>query len=250
MVGKSFEQCSSCHRWTTIQDDEVYVWYVYLNQSAPKINRMARLLSKEEWQRTNQLRGSELQNQYILCHGVLRMIVSEYTDTDPTNIAFEHGEFGKPKISGFRGKDGIEFNLAHTRGLGVYAFNLDARVGIDIEHLSIFPEMEAVASQIFDPETKRFWQSLPEEKKMVAFYNGWTRKEAYLKAMGTGLKNGLKKVEVTIVPEEPARLRGFNESPDRPIFWSLESFNVHSEYIGAIAYEGHSKKVRIREWII
>jgi 4'-phosphopantetheinyl transferase len=236
------------YQLNSIRADEVHLWYFSFSRPVTEVEGLVKLLSREECRRISQFRRSELRTQYILCHGVLRMIIGGYSGIDPGDVAFEYGPLGKPRISGLLEDGGIEFNMAHSRDLCVYALNLRSRIGIDIEYLSSFPEMEAVASRIFGSKTHEIWQSLPEEEKIRAFYNGWTRKEAFLKGLGTGLESGLRDVEVTIAPEEPARFLGFKEARGGAPPWSLESISFHSQYIGAVAYEGSRKKVRMWEW--
>jgi 4'-phosphopantetheinyl transferase len=93
------------------------------------------------------------------------------------------------------------------------------------------PEADTIAAQYFSPTEYECYQTLPDDIKLQAFFNCWTRKEAYIKACGEGLALPLSSFEVSFLPGEPPYLL-------RPAVWPMYAFSPAPDYIGALAVAG------------
>ena len=106
-------------------------------------------------------------------------------------------------------------------------------------------ETEQIASRFFSPREVRCLLALPAEQRREAFFNCWTRKEAYLKAIGLGLDDCLDQIEVSLAPGEAAELLGVpNDS--RP--WLLRSLIPAAEFVGALAIQQEASRVNCWKW--
>ena len=100
----------------------------------------------------------------------------------------------------------LRFNLAHSHELALYAFTRGREIGVDIEYLRALPDADQIADRFFSARENATLQALPASQRRQAFFNCWTRKEAYIKAIGKGLSQPLDQFEVSLAPGDPARL--------------------------------------------
>ncbi|SRR5579883_299816 len=181
------------------------------------------LLSLDERARAAGFRFDHHRNRYIACRSMLRVILAGYLETDPRGIEFAYNPNGKPFVPG------LFFNVSHSAGFALYAVSRTREVGVDIERID--PKFAAgqIPERFFSPLEVRTLRALPEHLQLEAFFRCWTRKEAFVKAVGLGLSMPLASFDVTLAPGEPARfLRGGDG-------WELESLDPVSGYAAAVA---------------
>jgi 4'-phosphopantetheinyl transferase len=163
------------------------------------------VLSDDERARAAKFRFDHDRNRYSCGRMALRQILGAYLKIAPEKIQFAYGPAGKPFIA----NTNLAFNLAHTGAKALLALTLDHQIGVDIEEVRAIDDMPTVAQYSFSPGEFRRWQALPADQKTRAFYRCWTRKEAYLKAIGEGIAQRLQKFEVAFEPgAAPAILSG------------------------------------------
>jgi 4'-phosphopantetheinyl transferase len=138
--------------------------------------------------------------------------------------------------------------MSRSEGLALYAFTQDHEIGVDIEQIRCIPEMDQIAEQFFCPGEIAVFQSLPESTKKEAFYNCWTRKEAFLKAKGQGLGLGLDRCEVSLTPGEPAALLRTTGDPHEASCWSLQELDTRSGYTASLAVRRHGCHLECFQW--
>ncbi len=204
----------------------VHVWTVFLRPEEAALASLAKLLSQDERDRANRFHFEKDRVAYIAAHGGLRRILAAYFTCDPEDVCFRDGPNGKPAV------DGIQFNLSHSADLAVVAVTEDRELGVDVERVDPSRADQNVAERFFSPYEVSLLRTLPPGQQTEAFFNCWTRKEAYLKAIGLGLSVPLDSFDVTLVPGEPARLlRGVEAK------WRLRSFVPAPGYIGALVVD-------------
>jgi 4'-phosphopantetheinyl transferase len=129
----------------------------------------------------------------------------------------------------------------------VYAVTRDRSIGIDVEYIRPMPEAEQIVKSFFSVYENNVFQHLPLCQKQLAFFNCWTRKEAFVKAIGDGLSLPLDRFDVSLIPGEPARLLGIKG--DRSLTrWSLQDLTLDPGYVAALAVEGQSWNLSCWEW--
>lgn len=190
-------------------------------------------LSDDEHIRAARLLTDDLRAKYIVGRGFLRHTLGQYLNTP---IMFHYGKRNKPTISG------ISFNLSHSEDVLLLAITSgEVLLGVDVEAMRPMKEMPTVARDNFSPHEYQQWSALPQEKRPAAFYTCWTRKEAYIKAVGDGFALPLDAFDVTFTPEEPPRL--LRAEGDDPARWSLYHLEPAAGYVGALCIAGNAELI-------
>ncbi|GCE16429.1 4'-phosphopantetheinyl transferase family protein [Dictyobacter kobayashii] len=166
---------------------EVHVWRVQVEEWIPAVDHLQTFLNREEQARAQRFYFENDRQRSIIARGLLRVLLGRYCAIEPGQILFAYNEFGKPELATPGPVTALYFNLAHSNTQIVYAFTAINRIGVDIEYMRANIEYEQVAERFFSAHEKAQLQTVPSEQKMLAFFAGWTRKEAYIKARGKGL---------------------------------------------------------------
>ncbi|MHA1830457.1 MAG: 4'-phosphopantetheinyl transferase family protein, partial [Candidatus Helarchaeota archaeon] len=122
--------------------------------------------------------------------------------------------------------------------VALYAFTQNGEIGIDIEKIREIPEMDTVVKKFFSKYEKDTYNQLPDNQKKKAFFNCWTRKEAFIKAIGEGLYFPLNKFDVSLKPNEPVKIISINENKDIASKWTLQDVKPKNGYSAACAIMG------------
>lgn len=226
-----------------ISSAEVHVWRAPLEQPAIHMDQLAQTLSDDERTRAERFHFERDRRRFVVAQGLLRILLGKYLNIEPHRLEFGHGPHGKPHLSSSH-SSAIRFNLAHSHELALYAFACGREVGIDVEHICPLPDAEQIAARFFSAAENAVLCALPENQRSEAFFNCWTRKEAYLKATGDGLSRPLDQFQVSLAPGEPVRLLVDEQMPEEISRWRLESLMPASGYVAALVVEGHDWHLR------
>ena len=153
----------------------------------------------------------------------MRIILAPYAGVEPESLAFGAGPNGKPKLVG-RGSS-LAFNLSHTGDLALVAITAGPCVGIDAEVINALVEWEDLSRRFFSPAEAEEIRALPPALRVDAFFACWTRKEAFIKAVGGGLSMALDSFRVSVRPEAPACLIWAGDGRGEPVEWRLEDLS-------------------------
>ena len=211
----------------SLKGDDVHVWRARLEQPDLCVREFASVLSEKERTRAASFRFERHRKRFIVGRAVLRTILASYLNAEPGQLRFCYGSHGKPYLAERSCNATVQFNLAHSNELVLYAFTAKRRVGVDLEYIHFIPDVEEMVTRFF-PKGKNFWM-LPNSQKLGAFFNHWTRTEAYAKAVGTGLAQSFDWFDASLVREEPA-------CPSR---WFITSFMPAPDYTASLVVEGH-----------
>ncbi|HEX9727594.1 MAG TPA: 4'-phosphopantetheinyl transferase superfamily protein [Gemmatimonadales bacterium] len=227
-------------------EGEIHVWLGSLEAPADRIAQIASTLSAEEQARIARFRFQRERRRYTVRRATLRMLLGTFLDTPPRTIRFAYGAHGKPSIATPASGARLRFNLSDADDLALYAFTLDRELGVDIEGVRAMPDASDIAERFFSAAEYAVFQSVPTAKQPDAFFNCWTRKEAFVKAIGDGLTCPLDCFEVSLLPGEPAvmlRMRDDDGGASRWTFWHLEPL---PGYVGAVTVEARDLSVVCR----
>ncbi len=227
-----------------LADGNVHVFSTLLDVPAKRLKELAQWLSDDEWQRANRFHLERNRRRFIAGRGTLREILATLVDIDPATLVFAYGEFGKPHIAAPALAHSLHFNLAHAESIAVYATAKHA-LGVDLERVRAMEEAEQIASRYFSPREKRCLLTLPADQRREAFFNCWTYKEAYLKAIGSGLDDCLDQIEVTLAPDGAAELLGVTNDSKA---WRFHSLTPAAEFVGALAVQPEYSRVNCWQW--
>ena len=188
----------------TIGERELHVWYVELALDGDALLAAMHLLSVPERERAGGFRFERDRVPYIAAHAALRAILARYTHAEAAALTFGEEASGKPFLE--RPRDAVRFNLSHSGELGAVAIVRDAPVGIDIEAIARLPDVELLAESCFSNDERVALASVADAERPYSFLRGWTRKEAYLKAAGGGLRAPLDAFSVSLDTDAPHRV--------------------------------------------
>src|SRR5208282_211708 len=174
----------------------------------------------------------------------LRKLLAAHVGCAAESIRFDYNRWGKPAIAAGLAPRDIRFNLSHSQGFAVYAIACNREVGVDVETIRPGFVSEQIAEHFFSRNEVRALRSIPPNQQSEAFFNCWTRKEAYIKARGEGLAIELASFDVSLKPGEPAAIL---RAADRAK-WSLVAFRPDSERVGAVAIEGSADEISSPRW--
>ena len=168
----------------TLAGDEVQVWHVSLAHSAAIVEILRHLLSPTEQARADRFYFKIDCERFTVARACLRTILGRYLQTHPKGIEITYGEYGKPQLATVTDASQLKFNLAHSYDWALYAFTLGREIGVDIERIS--PELanEEIAKRFFSAIEVELLSRVPSHIRHEAFFNCWTRKEAFLKLKG------------------------------------------------------------------
>lgn len=233
-----------------LKSGQVDVWRAWLDLPDVSPKRLETYLSEDELKRAARFHFKSDRNRFIAAHACLRDALSHYLDQAPGQLSFFQGPYGKPGIVGISGGQKLAFNLSHSHSLGLVAVTLGARVGVDVERIRPGVPVQAIARRFFSPREIDELLALPSEIQETAFFNCWTRKEAYIKARGRGLSLPLDSFDVSLAPGERVALRENRHDSRETTCWTMQHLEAGPGYAAALAIEGQALDVRLWDWRI
>ncbi len=224
------------HEFSLLKDREIQVWTANAPETRDEINHYSHLLSETERLRASSLMNDVARNEFIIGRALVRLIGSSLLHIKPSDIMIGSNRHGKPNFTGDSSANNLRFNVSHSHSLVTIALARGREIGIDIEWIDETFDGKEIAARIFSPAELSELHSLSEYDQRVAFYNGWTRKEAYLKATGEGLTDDMSSIELTLLPNGPARLLRL-PAPKNPTDWTIHDLTLPSGFAGALVFE-------------
>lgn len=230
-----------------LQEMQVHLWLTELIRPIEEVARLRTLLSEDERARADRFHFEKDRVAYTIGRGNLRKLLAQYLDVEPTAPRFTYNKYGKPVLdaasvsSSVATEDlaaSLNFNVSHSGQLALYGFALDRAIGVDIEwHRDNIDPLE-IAKGFFSPSENQTLNGLSTTAEhFQAFYNCWTRKEAYIKAHGMGLSLPLDSFDVTLAPGDPAQLVATRPNEEEVNQWVVDAIAVPVGYTAAIALE-------------
>jgi 4'-phosphopantetheinyl transferase len=195
-------------------------------------------LSPAELEKAGRLHRPVDRHRSMAARGLLRWLLGRYLGLGPERLGLASGASGKPCLAEEWSSSHLDFNLSHSGPFALFAFARDRRTGADIEQVRpdiITPELVA---QVFSPRERKGYDTLPESKKVLVFFTGWTRKEAYLKATGGGLSGSPTDIEITLAPDEPAAILREGSTMIPADQWTVLPLTGIPQCAGTIVVEG------------
>lgn len=235
---------------THLPNDQVHVWAVNLDQTSHERDAFWQTFTEEEQNRAERFYFEHDKFHFIVARGVLRQLLASYLDILPGDVTFAYGHNGKPELARGHHSNGriLQFNLSHTRGMGLIGVSWNRMLGVDIERVRPLEDGPNIAKRFFSKwEVEQFF-ALPEALYPQAFFNCWTRKEAFIKAIGDGLTYPLANFDVTLQPGQEVKLIRVEGSRKKAEKWRLISLEPADGYVGAVIAEGKGWRVNRYRW--
>jgi 4'-phosphopantetheinyl transferase len=220
--------------------EEVHIWSAGLHRSREEVQTLAAQLPAEEQERAKRYRAPLAHTQFVVARWTLRTLLGRYLDLAPAEVPLTNGLRGKPALPA---NLGLSFNVSHSHGLALFAFASKSEVGVDVEQVRSVADDLGLAQRYFCPQEVAVLQALALQQRQETFFHIWTRKEAFLKAIGLGISYGVERVEVSTTPEE-ARLLRLDGLEAPASNWDMQGLRPAREYVGAVCVEGRLGTVR------
>lgn len=230
--------------YPTLSAQEVHIWHANLDDHPP--DPLLLLLSEDEVSRARRFHFAKDRNHFIVARAILRKLLAAYLNIDASELRFVYEEKGKPALEESQ-RSLLSFNLAHSHGRVIYAFSRDRELGVDLEFMREDLGSDQIAERFFSASEIVALESLTPELRQQAFFECWTRKEAYIKALGVGLSMPLYEFDVSLAPGEAAALLRNHKEPAEVGRWTMRSIAVASGYVAALVVEGHGWQLRTFE---
>jgi 4'-phosphopantetheinyl transferase len=217
-------------------DGAIDVYTFRMDEHTRELDRFSETMSRDERERAERFRTDRDRRRYIVRRGILRELLAHYLDCPPARVRFSCNEQGKPAVRA----GNLRFNLAHSHGLVLFAIGRGREIGCDIEWRDCRFVAGLVPERFFSPFEVRTLRALAPARQTEGFFNCWTRKEAYVKALGVGLSCRLRSFDVSLAPDEPAALLNGCDG------WSVQSFEPAPRYQAAIVAQGADWRLNLR----
>jgi 4'-phosphopantetheinyl transferase len=248
-VGEAHPPLANGEAHPPLANGEVHLWRASLVQTPDALGQFHSTLAPDESAKAARYRFRRDRDRYVAARGLLRRLLGLYLARPPESLQFTYGAYGKPSLAaGAHAAADVRFNLSHSHELALYAFTRGREVGVDIERVRAEFACEDIAARFFSAREVSMLRTLPAHARAHAFFNCWTRKEAYIKARGEGLSHPLDEFDVSLIPGEPAALLGTRGDESELARWSLHALDVGTGYAAAFVVDGTDYTLRRWQW--
>lgn len=236
-------------RQLEIAQNELHLWRISLDEGIDSVDQLHKQLSDAEQLRAGKFFREAQAQQFVVYHAALRDILARYVGVRPSEIAYETGQFGKPNVVAVQA-DGIRFNLTHSGELAVIAVSRDAEVGVDIEQVREVRSFASMLQRCLSDAERKDICDQQEEDRHRHFLRFWTHKEAYLKAVGVGLRAPLDRLTLDLqAPEARKVVNHFNLFPEKPAIRLMELAPCEG-FVGAVgSTHVESPEIKTFGWV-
>jgi 4'-phosphopantetheinyl transferase len=225
---------------------EIHVWRIGLDGVEGVTADTAECcLSQDERTRAQRFLADKHRRRFCNGRRALRQVLARYLRISAAELVFGYTGLGKPFLKNENANAmELQFNFSNSEELGLLAVTRRGEVGVDLECLRDLSDMEGLAKRFFAADEYESIMACDDRiERQRRFFRCWTRKEAFLKAVGTGLTFPLCKVCVTSRAEEEARILWIDDDTDHASRWSLYHLDPHDRYLGALAIPDHGRSV-------
>lgn len=207
--------------------------------------RFASVLSEDERERVGRLHFEADRRRAAVAHGALRFILGGCLGRAPESLRFARSETGKPELLGVPGEPPIAFNVSHSGGLVLIGIARGRLIGVDVEQVRENVDVERIAERFFTPDEVAAIRQTPAASRRGAFYSHWTAKEAYLKAIGSGLGGGLGRFSLSPRPGGWTVTPSAGQASSEPVGWSIVALKPKDGYAAAVAVSGGEMELEV-----
>jgi len=188
------------------------------------------ILTPDEIARRDRFIREPDRQAFTICRAGLRERLGTALSIPARELRFVEGPYGKPHLV-----DGtLAFNVSHSKDLGLIAITPLPQVGVDIEYMRALTDLFDLARRYFSPREQALLHTLPESLHVEGFFNAWSRKEAFIKAIGRGLSFPLDRFDVSLDPRVPAELLTLRGTEYTEREWALKALTIAPDYRAAV----------------
>jgi 4'-phosphopantetheinyl transferase len=227
-----------------LPEEEVHLWRVELASVAKGERRWEQILSGDERARAARFHFLRDRQYFTATRAVLRTILAGYSASHPADLVFRYSATGKPSLSPGRHDSQLEFNVSHSGDVALLAFAQGRALGVDVERAREDFDHEAIAGRFFSEQEQHQLAALAPAERYSGFFRCWTRKEAYIKAQGTGLSLPLDQFDVSLKPGDENALLSTRPDHTEAANWSLREVPAGDGYAAALCVRGSGWRLK------
>ncbi len=231
-----------------LEDNQVHIWRANLDLSETELDYLTAFLSPDEITRANKFRFPHLKTRFTAARGILRQLLGHYLSISPRKVEFQYSDRGKPQLSKIKSDHSLQFNISHSQEYALFGFTDQALIGVDLEYIRDMSDALKIAERFFSVREYKLLQETAKDEQQALFFTLWTAKEAYLKAVGTGLAGSLDAVEIELDLRGNPYLHSIQGDRDVTVDWSLYPCLPTTDYLGAIAVKTDKSPKQINFW--
>ena len=209
-----------------------------------------RCLSEAERARAARFVFERDRRRFIAGRAWLRQLLAARLEVAPEAIELVYGPQGKPGLTRRFADSDLRFNLSHCDDVAVYAFAHGREVGVDVERVRELRDADDIAARFFSRLEYEAYRALGPRDRPLGFFNCWTRKEAFIKALGEGLSHPLDRFDVSLAPGEPARILRVAGVPGESCGWHLEAFTPEPSFVAAVVVDNPIQRAALGDVLL
>jgi 4'-phosphopantetheinyl transferase len=228
----------------------VQIWQLDLEPPPPRLKVLDSALSADERRRADRFQQARHRDRFTAARGLLRFVLASHLPGVTANsLVFRYGEHGKPALDRPLHARSLGFSLSHSAAHGLLAVAWRHTLGADIEAQRRETEVDNLAQRFFSPGEAAALARIPDPNlRRAAFFRCWTRKEAYIKALGTGVFKGLDSFDVNFSAHEPAAVLTDRQHPEAPARWSMTPLPAPPGFSAALVVDGPLPEIEHWSW--
>lgn len=228
-------------------DADVDIWVAHLDGIATEVERLRGLLDHAELERAARFRPDLARRRFTAKHAVRRLLLARYLGQPPQNIAFLNGDGRKPQIAGLQPGQ-LDFNESASGELAVFAVARGMQLGVDLEQIRPVPDAAEIVARFGSTVEAAAYQRLPKPDRDTAFLRWWTAKEAFVKAIGSGLDHPLDTFSISFPSDDAIRLVDVGGNQNEAARYSLTELTPAAGYVGTLVVAGRQPRILQRGW--
>jgi 4'-phosphopantetheinyl transferase len=233
--------------WPDLRGSAVHVWCIAVDTPEAESEAWRSVLSEEEREQAARMRLEHVRRRFMGRRSALRQILGRYLNARPERIRFDRGAYGKPSLAPPWNDSGIRFGATHSAGLALVAL-AGADLGVDAERIRPIDAYEDLSRRYFAPAEQEMIRRTAEPERLAAFFRGWARKEALMKAIGAGLSLGLDQVVVSLEAGPAPKVYSIQGSTAAAARWRLDDLEPAPGYVGALALPAGTWSIECFRW--
>jgi 4'-phosphopantetheinyl transferase len=226
----------------------VHLWIADARVSPFVLRTLKASLDFRELAKADNFRFERHRSRYIAAQGILRQILAEYIPEEPNTLSFDIDAYGKPSLASAVNDADIRFNMSHSEYLVVVALSAGGAIGVDVEFVRNLDDLDSIAREYFTPTERTFLAEGLSSETENRFYTCWTRKEAYIKAVGKGLSIPLTSFDTAMQLHTAGRSLPSPEDATDVAEWWLSDLTMPAGFAGALVVERHKREIEYLTW--
>lgn len=229
-----------------LEHGHIDIWRSVINLPKQQLEEFHASLSEEERARAGRFTFPDKFEEYVVTRGLLRQALAQVLGNSADSFQFDYTREKKPYLDRRFKDQQISLNVSHSHGLALVALSLDRKLGIDVEKIREDVEYEKLARRFFSEAENKEFEKYQGEKTR-AFFATWTRKEAFVKAVGKGIAYGLSEFDVNIDPDAAPRMLRSGWQEDDLNNWHMATLDCAEGYMATVISDRSEFGLRLWE---